>query len=217
MAKKSEYVLVLCAHSDDQIFGAGGTLAKYAEEGKKVIIVVFSYGEKSHPWLKKRVSVKIRVKESHEAAKIIKADETIFLGLEETKFPAEIENKNIGSRIRRLMEKYRPAKIFTHSPDDPLPDHSDLSGFVIGLCEKMNYAGELYSFDVWNPVKIRQRDLPKLYVDITGTFKTKLEALKCFESQKMAMISLLWSVYVRAIINGFKSKHRFAERFHKIR
>ena len=108
-------------------------------------------------------------------------------------------------------------KIFTHSPDDPLPDHTSLSNFVIDLCEKINYEGELYSFDVWNPVKIKQRDLPKLYVDITETFKTKIEALKCFESQQMAMVSLLWSVYSRAIINGIKSKHRFAERFHKIR
>jgi len=34
---KKETILVLAAHNDDQAIGAGGTLAKYAQEGKKVI------------------------------------------------------------------------------------------------------------------------------------------------------------------------------------
>jgi len=53
MAKKegkNETILVFSAHSDDFVIGAGGTIAKYTEEGKKVIAVVFSYGERSHPW-----------------------------------------------------------------------------------------------------------------------------------------------------------------------
>ena len=56
-----ESVFVLCAHSDDQILGVGGTMARYSHEGKEVTIIVFSYGEKSHIWLKKRYIANIRI------------------------------------------------------------------------------------------------------------------------------------------------------------
>ena len=48
-------MLVVCAHPDDNILGAGGTIAKYSSEGKKVITVIASYGESGNPWLKENV------------------------------------------------------------------------------------------------------------------------------------------------------------------
>lgn len=215
--KKKESVLVICAHSDDQILGVGGTLAKYAREGKKIIIVVFSYGERSHPWLKKKFTIKMRVKESQEAGKIIGAEKTIFFGLREGKFPEDFVEKEIHDKVYRIIDKYSPEKIFTHSADDPMPDHAAVNRFVLELCNEINYKGDVYSFDVWNPIKIKERDVPKLYVDISRTFKIKTQALKCYESQWMSMISLLWSVYWRAIRNGFKAHCLFAEVFYKIR
>ena len=72
MAKNNRNsVMVFCAHSDDQMFGAGGALAKYAREGGKIFTVVFSFGEYSHPWLRKRVTIEIRVEESQRADKVI--------------------------------------------------------------------------------------------------------------------------------------------------
>ena len=49
---EEEGVLVVCAHSDDQILGCGGTIAKYAKQGIPVYAIIFSYGEKSLPHLK---------------------------------------------------------------------------------------------------------------------------------------------------------------------
>ncbi|MFC1753938.1 PIG-L deacetylase family protein [Thermoproteota archaeon] len=215
--KPKNTVLVLCAHSDDQIFGLGGTLAKYASDGKRIVVVVFSYGEKSHPWLKREVTVKMRVKESHEAAKIIGVEKTMFLGIEEGRFSEHIDERDIHDRVYRLIRKYHPAKIFTHAGDDPMPDHSALNRFVLELCDEINYKGEVYSFDVWNPLKIKERNIPKLHIDITKTFHKKIDALKCFESQWMSLILLLWSVYWRALRNGLKAHCRYAEVFYKIR
>ena len=68
---KKETVIVMSAHSDDFVIGAGGTIAHYVKEGKKVIAIIFSSGEKSHPWLKKSVVKKFREKETKEAAKVL--------------------------------------------------------------------------------------------------------------------------------------------------
>ncbi|MCX8147135.1 MAG: PIG-L family deacetylase [Candidatus Woesearchaeota archaeon] len=215
--KGKESILVLCAHSDDQVFGVGGTIAKYAQEGKRIIVVIFSYGEKSHPWLKKKVTAKIRVEESKKAEKILGIEKTMFLGIEEGFFERDIKKFNVHDKISRLVKIYKPVKIFTHAADDPMPDHSALNKFVVNLCNEINYKGEVYSFDVWTPVKIKERNIPALYVDINKTFHKKIEALRCFKSQWMSMISLLWSVYYRAIKNGLKANCRYAEVFYKIR
>ena len=42
-------IMVFAAHPDDEVIGAGGTIAKYAREGRQVVSVIFSYGEGSDP------------------------------------------------------------------------------------------------------------------------------------------------------------------------
>ena len=73
-------ILVFCAHSDGKILGPGGTLAKYAKEGKKVRSIIFSYGEYSQPHLKKEIIINRRIKEAEEADKAIKGKGVQFLG-----------------------------------------------------------------------------------------------------------------------------------------
>ena len=212
---KKKSILVICAHSDDQIFGPGGTIAKYAEEGKEIYTIVFSYGFSSHPWYKEKVTAKKRVKEAQEADKIINGNGVVFLGILETKF---LQNKaKIENQLKRIIKEKKPIKIFTHSINDPHKDHRDIYKIVIETYDKINYKCDLYTFDVWNPVRLIKRNQPVMYVDISNYLKKKIQALRCFKSQKMSMITLLWGVYLRAFLNGLNAKCRFAERFDKIR
>lgn len=213
--RKKKSVLVICSHSDDQILGPGGTLAKYAEQGSIIYTVILSYGETSHIWYKKKVTAKIRVKEAEQADKIIGGKGVFFLGIPEGNF---FKKKNeINEKLKKIINKKKPIKIFTHSINDPHKDHRDTNKIVLETADKIKYRGDVYTFDVWNPVNVVKRNQPKMYVDITGTFKKKIEALKQFKSQKIAMISLLWSIYLRAFLNGLNAKCRYAERFDKVR
>ncbi|MBN2112021.1 PIG-L family deacetylase [Candidatus Woesearchaeota archaeon] len=213
---KKDTVIVLCAHNDDQIIGVGGTMAKYAKEGKRVLTIIFSYGETSHPHLKPEVIRRIRVKESLKSDKILGGAGVKYLGLKEGKFADEIKRKKIEEVIKRLIEKEKPSKVFTHTGDDPHPDHREVNKFVRQLADKKIINCEVYSFEVWNPIKLKKRNAPKLAVDITSTFKKKIEAFKAHESQQMTMLNLLWSVYWRAITRGFKNNCKYAEIFYKI-
>ncbi|MBI2142314.1 PIG-L family deacetylase [Candidatus Woesearchaeota archaeon] len=210
-------ILVFCAHSDDQVFGPGGTMAKYAAKGYDVINVVFSYGELSHPWIKRRVTAEIRQEEAKEADKIIGGKEVLFLGISEAKFAKEAESEWVMEKLAQMIRHYKPIKIFTHSIDDMHPAHRAVHKTVMAVLGSMNYRCDAYAFDVWNPLNFRGRSEPKMYVDITDTFKLKLKALRCFRSQWMTMIFLLWTVHFRAIINGLDARCKYAERFYKIR
>lgn len=210
-------VLVICSHSDDQMFGPGGTIAKYANEGKDVFTIIFSFGETSHIWFKRDVTAKMRVQEAKDADKVVGGKGITFLGLEEGKFIKVAEEKDIYGKLKKIILEKKPSKIFTHSINDLHSDHRAVYKIVLEVYDRMRYKCDIYSFDVWNPINLIKRDQPKLYVDITETFKKKIEALKCFRSQKVAMLSLLWSVYLKAVINGFHNHCKYAERFYKIR
>lgn len=214
MAKES--ILVICAHSDDQVIGSGGAMAKWASEGKDVIVVVASYGVKANPWLKKHVTAELRYEESQKAAEVLGIKETIFFNMEEGKFGQEFVDKDIGNKVDRIVEKHRPSKILTHSFDDPHPDHRILSKLLLKYYED-NENINIYAFHIWNPANIKKRDVPKLMIDITKTFEKKIKALKCFKSQWISMVLLIGSIYARAIISGRQAKCRYAEVFYKIK
>lgn len=217
MPEKKQTILVFCAHSDDQIFGPGATIIKYAKQGHKIYTYILSYGESSLAWLKPEEAIKIRVKEAKDVDKFIGGKGIVFYGLKEGKFEEQSKAKSLQKNIIKTIQSKDPDKIFTHSPDDPHPDHRAVYNILTETLDKIRYKGDVYVFDVWNPVTLRKRDLPRLYEDVTDTLKLKIEALKLFKSQKMALITLLWSVYVRAIAHGLHIHKLYAERFFKIR
>lgn len=216
--KKSK-ILVFCAHSDDQAVGLGGTLAKYSKEGKEIIVIIFSNGASSHPHLKPELVGDIRAKESKKCNNVLGVKQTIFFNLIDTKYKEEVKKYKIEEKIKRLIMLHKPERIFTHSIDDPHIDHRDVYSFVKKAFDDLRYDGELYTFNVWNLwINIRKTYKPKLYVDISTTFKTKLRSIKCFPSQKLQMQwPLTWTVYIKAILFGIKHRCKYAERFFKIR
>lgn len=216
MIRPKPNILVFCAHPDDEVLGVGATIAKYTKEGKNITTIIFSYGELSHPWLKKEVIIGIRVKESKKAAGII-GSKALFFGLDEKDAIKEIQTFDSKQRIADLIKKYNPEKIFTHSRDDPHPLHQTVSRAVVEACDHLKYK-DVYVFDIWNPLNLTKRRFPRLYVDVKDTFELKIKALKAFESQKIQMqLPLLWSVYVKAVKGGFESGNKLAEVFYKIR
>ncbi|MBT4858341.1 PIG-L family deacetylase [archaeon] len=215
---KQESVLFLIAHNDDQLLGAGGTIAKYAKEGKKVITIIFSFGESSQPFIQDHHTRKVRVKESKRAQKILGEEELYYLGLTETKFPEEIKQRDIHTKIKNIIKKNKPSKIFTHSMDDPHPDHRAVYNFVMNLVEKINFKGNIYSFNIWNYfINFRQRNQPKLVVDISDTFKIKVEAFKKHKSQFNTIIMHMWYVYFQAFLQGLMHGVKCAEVFYKLK
>ena len=118
-----ETILVLGAHNDDPIFGAGGTLAKYAKQGHKIRTVIFTYGEMSPPDLKPEIVIKTRIKESLISDKIIGGKGITYLGLKEPSFLKEIKQSKIKQKVKNIIKKENPSKIFTHGPNDAHPAH----------------------------------------------------------------------------------------------
>lgn len=217
MEKKKENIIFFCAHNDDQIIGAGGTVARYANEGKNVYTVIFSHGEKSHPWLKPEHAIETRIKEADSSNRILGGHDIVFLDLKEGKFLEQYEENKMEGGLIHTISKIKPSKIFFHGIDDPHPDHRAVHKLVSSLLDKIEFKGDAYTFDVWTIWNWRKTNYPKMAVDISDTFKTKLAAFKVHKSQKIAIFSLLWSIYFKAFMNGLNNRCTYAEVFHKVK
>jgi LmbE family N-acetylglucosaminyl deacetylase len=212
-----ETVMIFCAHPDDEVIGPGGTIAKYAKEGKNIVTVIFSYGESSHMWMKKKYTITTRVAEANEAGKIIGTKKTVFLGLRDGMLLQDARTKKTESIIEKLIKRYSPVRIFTHSHDDFIfPDHKAVNDTVTKVLRKIKYKGDVFIFDIWNFITPRRRNRPKMIVDISDTFKTKVKAMRCFKSQSFVIAELKPLIYTRAVMNGIAIKAKFGEKFYKI-
>ena len=67
-------------------------------------------------------------------------------------------------------------------------------------------------------MNFRKRNNPRLIVDISDTFKTKMKAIAAHKSQiKLPLIiPLRWKVILHDAINGWKNECMYAEVFNKI-
>ena len=211
-----ETVLVFAAHPDDEIIGVGGTIAKYSQEGKDVIVTIFSDGSKSNPWLKHEVLVADRKKDAKQIGAFMGCKDTIFLGLTDGKLQDYTNDHKIREVVKKIIIKFHPTKIFIHSKLDAHPDHRAVNEIAFKAIQELDKTQQIpvYVFEVWNALPERQ---PVLYVDITHTFHKKIQAMKKFKSEKLSIYALLIPVYVRALLAGLHNKTKYAEKFYKIR
>ena len=202
--------------SDDLEIGMGATIAKYKEEGKEVIGVIFSSGEKSSPWLKKDYVVESRREEAKKIGEFIGCKETIFFGLKDMKLEEEVKNPKVRKAIINIVNYFKPASIFVHSKFDPHSDHKAVNKIVFNTLEDIDKDKKInvYVYEVWN---VLNETHPRMYVDVTKTFHKKIEAMKKFKTQKLYIYLLMLPVVIRAWLCGFHAKCRYAERFYKIR
>ncbi|MDP7182016.1 MAG: PIG-L deacetylase family protein [Candidatus Woesearchaeota archaeon] len=208
------HTLVICAHNDDQIVGAGGTLAKEAAQGKSFKTVIFSYGELSHPHLKPDVVVQKRKKEGIKGDRLLGSKCTGFLELPEGKFLAHATKAK--RALAQLIRKEKPKRVFTHSPNDLHRDHQAVFSIVQSLRKSKVLTCPVYSFEVWTLLPMRQRKQPKLVVDVSNHFHKKMKAFFVHESQLGTILSLTWKLYIMNRIDGLRYGFKFAEVFRRV-
>lgn len=220
MPKKKETILVFAAHNDDHVLGAGGTLAKYAREGKRVITIVFSYGETSHPHLKPKIIMEQRYRESIQSEHILGTSGIFYLGLKEGRFLRQYKNLGLKKKLANIIAEEKPSKIFTLGPGDAHPDHRAVAKIVMDLIVSGSIPCDVYAFDVWAAVRTRKRAAPKLVVDTSATYKKKVDAIRAHQSQfqhvSPFMFVFLFKMWLDAIINGWNNNCRYAEVFYKL-
>lgn len=217
-------ILIFGAHPDDIEILCGGTSAKYAELGHKVTHCIMTDGQVSSQKIPNKELVKIRKQEAEMAADAIGAGLIHFGVKDEMLFDNE-ENR---LKVLDVILKARPDVIITMSDKDYSMDHratNHLVSAVVPMTVVKNcYSGlpclekhpVIYIMDTISGVDF----LPAEYVDISGTFTTKLKALHCHQSQIEVFGSidsnLEEQVKIQARFRGMQAGVLYAEGFQKL-
>jgi LmbE family N-acetylglucosaminyl deacetylase len=191
--KTPVHAMVVTPHPDDAEYGVAGTVARWTKEGKQVIYVVCTSGDKGTSDINKKPEEVVRTREQEQtaAAKLLGVSEAIFLrhpdqGLEDT--------PEFRKEIVRLIRMHRPEVIVTADPYRRYVWHRDhrITGQVT-LDAVFPYARDHLSYpdlleEGLKPHKVKEilfwasEDINHRS-DITDTFDIKLAALRRHKSQ----------------------------------
>jgi LmbE family N-acetylglucosaminyl deacetylase len=192
-------VMGIFAHPDDPEFFCGGTFAKWATEGKEIVFVLATSGDKgsSDLAMSSEQLVAIREQEERAAAARLGVKDVIFLRYPDGELEPTLELRR---QLARLIRLKRPDLVVTNDPtarwySDHYINHPDHRAIGDAALDAVFPAArdhltfpELYRDEKLAAHKVLHvyltgpRD-PNAKVDITDYVETKIAALREHKSQ----------------------------------
>ncbi|MEW6721464.1 MAG: PIG-L deacetylase family protein [Thermodesulfobacteriota bacterium] len=205
-------ILFLLAHPDDETFGPGGTIAKYAAQGAEVHLAPATRGEAGMlgdpPVTDREHLGEVRSRELEEAAAVLGAAKVHFLGFLDGQLagtPRELLVEAAVEAIRRV----RPHVVVGFGPEGVSrhADHKTMCEVALTAFDRAGdpgwYPGHARTGAApFAPFKLYQFELPRevlaawelplsgvplekltTFIDTAGSAETKLRAFRCHRTQ----------------------------------
>jgi LmbE family N-acetylglucosaminyl deacetylase len=182
--------LVIAAHPDDEVLGCGATIARLADEGWAVHVVIVAEGATS------RGTKRDPVKHVEELSGLARCAEMAnhILGSKSVKLLSLPDNRMDGMELLDVVkiveveiEHHQPVMVLTHHVGDVNVDHGIIHNAVITACRPQpgHSVKTLLFFEVpssteWRPVASGMQFAPDYFYDVTNSIDRKLEALNAY-------------------------------------
>lgn len=189
----AESVLVVAAHPDDEVLGCAGTIARHAEAGDHVQVLILAEGATSRQQQRDRCEASAELSSLARAAQ--KAGTILgAAGVELLDFPDNrldsLDRLDLIKCIEVRMERHMPSVVYVHHAGDVNVDHRRLHEAVVTSCRPTpgQPVRRLLSFEVassteWQTPGSAPAFQPNWFVDISLQLPLKLEALAAYSSE----------------------------------
>ena len=178
--------LVIAPHPDDEILGAGGTIARLAKAGHEVVVAVVTSGR---PPFFSREQVERVQAEAARAHALLGVSRTLWLDQ-----PAaglfDMPQADLNAALRDLVKDVDPQTLILPFVGDIHVDHqlTFLSAMVAARPHQAEFPATILAYETlsetnWNAPYLTPGFLPNLFVDVNETLTLKLEAMQVFASQ----------------------------------
>jgi LmbE family N-acetylglucosaminyl deacetylase len=226
-----ERALVVAAHPDDAEFGAGGTVARWVDEGTEVRYLIATRGDKGSDDPNVDVGELIARRESEQRAAAGQ------VGVETVDFLDEPDGQveptlKLRERITRAIRAFRPEIVLTHDPTVLFvnnewvnhPDHRAVGQAAVDAAfptarDPLNFREHLD--EGLGPWKVAELFLwstneANQLVDISATLDRKIAALERHTSQFRSFDEIARWVRRRSEELGERAGYRAAEGFRRV-
>jgi LmbE family N-acetylglucosaminyl deacetylase len=167
-------VLVIAPHYDDEVIGCGGTLIKYREYIKELVVVHLTYDD-------------VRLQEFNHVKNIMQVNKHFGLTYKDG-FLAD-HYKDCVLDLIKIIQMEKPDIVFVPHRQDKHVDHVTTSMITDDAVGKARYWSSFFElsphkvshvleYEIWHP----QSDV-SITVDITNEFSKKLKLMESYRSQ----------------------------------
>ena len=219
-------ILVIAAHPDDEVLGCGGSVAKFSSQGYRVHGVILAEGITSRSKVKTKDLKKIQKLHSStiKSSKILGFKSCKILSYPDNRMYS-VDFLKIVKTIEEIILKVKPSIIMTHHVGDLNIDHQITARATITAARplpnspvKKILSYETPSSTEWS-FDLNEAFKPNHYEDVSKHIKTKLKALKAYNSEmrQFPHPRSLENVVSLAKFRGSTVGLKFAEAFRIIR
>lgn len=232
MEDELKKVMVVLAHPDDPEFFCGGTVARWAAEGKEIVYVLATRGDKGSddPAMTPERLAELREIEQRAAAAVLGVREVIFMGYRDGELVPDLRLRR---DITRLIRQVRPDVVITCDPTTRYfgsgyinhPDHRAIGDATLDAVfpsarDRLAFI-ELWRDEGLEPHKVRQVYIsgslePNEKIDITDYIEKKIAALREHKSQIKDPEGLAERIRERASQSEDGAKPPYVEEFRRI-
>ena len=183
-------VLVVAAHPDDEVLGCGGTIARHADAGDQVQVLIVAEGATSRQQQRDRnqaiKQLSALAQAAQTAGSILGAAGVELLDLPDNRLDS-LDRLDLIRHIERSIDRHQPQVVYVHHAGDVNVDHRRLHEAVVTACRPTpgHPVRRLLSFEVassseWQPPGSAPAFQPNWFVDITAQWPRKREALAAY-------------------------------------
>jgi len=189
----STSVLIVAAHPDDEVLGCGGTIARHADAGDAVQVLIVAEGATSRQGQRDRCQAADELSSLSQAAQtagaILGAAGVTLLDLPDNRLDS-LDRLDLIKRVEERIALHQPQVVYVHHAGDVNIDHRRLHEAVITACRPTpgQPVRRLLSFEVassteWQPPGSAPAFLPNWFVDITAQWSRKRQALEAYAAE----------------------------------
>jgi LmbE family N-acetylglucosaminyl deacetylase len=186
-------VLVVAAHPDDEVLGCGGTIARHADAGDQVQVLIVAEGATSRQQQRDRNQATGELSALAQAAQqsgaILGAQGVELLDLPDNRLDS-LDRLDLIKQIEERIAHHQPQVVYVHHAGDVNVDHRRLHEAVVTACRPTpgQPVRRLLSFEVassteWQPPGSALPFQPNWFVDISAQWSRKREALAAYASE----------------------------------
>lgn len=185
--------LVVVAHPDDEVLGCGGTIARLADEGHNVSVLIVAEGVTSRVSSHERetkISKLSELKNCAEKANAILGSASVKIWNFPDNRMDSIDLLDVVHIVRDEIARRRPQILFTHHGGDVNVDHRIVHDAVAVACRPQpgHPVRQLLFFEVpssteWRPPGLIGGFLPNCFYDIDRYLERKLDALRAYSTE----------------------------------
>jgi LmbE family N-acetylglucosaminyl deacetylase len=220
-------LMIIAPHPDDPEFGIGGTVAQWTKDGKRVIYIICTNGNKGtdDPAITPAQLSEIRRAEQMDAARALGVTDVVFLEHDDQSIE---DTPEFRKELVKVLRTYKPDVVAAPDPYRKYIWHRDHrnTGQVV-LDAVYPFARDRLAYpdlilEGYQPHKVKEllfwgAEQPNHFIDITNTFDNKISALKCHKSQ-VSHFPQGWEDAYRTVLSNYGKEHGYdmAETFYRV-